>query len=216
MALTTKLEVVQEILYEVFGGMQSNQSAISENFILRKLNDRIAEAAVKSAFGSYNLDGCVCVDDIFNLTYSALTLLTDSNNGLKYVVLPTQPIGLPSGRAFNVYPPNNLGGIQQSTFKPISRGEVTYIRSLPVIKKIFHFVENGRLYIIDNYNLSQYFPTLNMTVTSSGANNLTDILNLPDDMIAGVKMLVIQDCKQMMMLADTTPLPQSDAPEPRN
>lgn len=216
MALVTKREIVQEVLYQLFGGMQSNQSAISENFVLRLLNDRIAEAAIKSAFASYNLDGCVCADDIFNLTYSNLTLLTDSANGLKYVVLPTQPVGLPSSRAFNVYPPKNRGGIQQSTFKPISRGEVTYVRSLPGIKKIFHFVESGRMYIVDNYNLAQYFPTLNMTVTSSGANNLTDTLNLPDDMISSVKMLIIQDCKQMLMLSDSTPLPPSDSPEPRN
>lgn len=216
MALDTKRAIVQEVLYELFGGVPSNQSAISENFVLRKLNDRIAEAAVKSAFGAYNLDGCVCVDDVFNLTYSGLTLLTDTASGLKYVLLPAQPVGLPSGRAFNIWPPKNRGGIQQSTFKPITRGEVTYLRSLPVIKKIFHFVENGRLYIVDNANLAQYFDTINMSITSSGANDLSAILNLPDDMIATVKALTIQDCKQMLALADTTPIPASDAPEPRN
>lgn len=215
MALTTKQEIVDEIRYQLYGGMPSNTAAISSQFVLRLLNDRIAESAIKSAFGTYNLDGCVCADDIFTLSYSNLILLTDINNGLKYFELPTQPIGLPSNRAFNIYPPNMRGGIQSSVFKPISRSEVTYVRSMPGIKKVFHFVTNGRMYFVDNYLITSTYSSVNADIITSGANDIISFLNLPDDLIATCKALVLNDLRPMLQLQDITPMPPQDSPQPR-
>lgn len=215
MSLTTKREVCQEILYQLYGGMPSNDASISENFVLRLVNDKIAVAAVKSAFGTYNLDGVVAADDIFTLSYSALALTIDTANGLKYFTLPDTPVGLPSNRAFNIYPPNSRGGIQGSIFKPIARGEVTYVRSLPGIRKVWHFVEQGRMYFVDAFNIMATYSSVNASIVTSGANDLTAFLNLPDDMISEIKMAVMMDLRPMIGLTDTTPLPQADAPESR-
>lgn len=215
MALTTKNEICQEILYELYGGIPSNDTSISLNFVLRLVNDKIAEAAVKSAFGTYNIDGVVASDDIFTLSYSALTLSTNTANGLKYFTLPDSPVGLPSNRAFNIYPPNSRGGIQGSIFKPIARGEVTYVRSLPGIKKVWHFVEGGRMYFVDNYNIMATYTTVNASIASSGANDLTAFLNLPDDQISAIKLAILPELRVMIGMTDTTPLPVVDAPESR-
>lgn len=215
MALTTKKEIVDEIRYQVYSGMPSNDASVSDNFVLRILNDKIASMAVKSAFGTYNLDGVVAADDIFRLTYSNLTLSTDANTGVKYVSLPIQPVGLPSNRSFEIYPPANRGGVQSSIFKMIRRDEATFVRSLPGIKKVFCYVDNGLMCFIDAFDITGTYTTINMSVITSGANDLNAFLNLPDDMILDVKSLVVSEIRGMLMLQDTTPIPPQDSPQPR-
>ncbi len=180
------------------------------------MNNRIAEAAVKSAYAAYNLDGCVCADDIFILTYTGIALSTDAVTGNKYFPLPTQPIGLPSKRGINIYPPANRGGVMSSIFKPISRAEATKVRSLPKIRKVFHYTANGNEYFIDEFNIMDSYNTVNMDVMSAGANELDAFLNLPDDMIVGIKTPIIAELRAMLMLMDTTPLPAADSPVSRS
>lgn len=215
MSLTTKQQIVDEIIYEAYGGMPSNDRAISDQFVLRKLNDYIAESAVKSAFGAYNLDGCVCADDIFRLTYPPFTLLTDAVTKVKYFILPDTPVGLPSSRSYEIYPPANRGGVQSSIFKMIGRSEVGYVRSLPAIKKVFCYVDNAQMNFIDAWGIMATFDTVNMSLITSGANDLTAFLNLPDDMISGAKMIIIPQLRAMMGISDTTPIPAADSPQPR-
>lgn len=215
MALTTKRAIVDEIRYQLYGGMVSNDASISENFVLRLLNNRIAEAAVKSAFGSYNLDGAVCTDDIFRLTYTGISVTLDSVSGYYTFPLPANPVGIPGERSFEIYPPANRGGARNTTFKMIARSEVGFIRSTPQMKKVYCFVDNGNMNMVDEFGISITYPSLNMSVVTSGANDLTAFLNLPDDMISSVKMLVLHDLEQMISLHDTSPLPAMDATQPR-
>jgi hypothetical protein len=171
--------------------------------------------AVKSAFGSYNLDGCVCADDIFRLTYTNISVTLDSTSGYYSFALPAQPVGIPGERSFEIYPPANRGGAQSTMFKMIARSEVQFIRSLPGIKKVFCFVDAGNMCLIDSYNITPTYPTLNMSVISSGANDLNAFLNLPDDMIREIQDNVVAQCRKMLMLQDTNPLPPQDSPQPR-
>lgn len=217
MALKTKNEVVQEIAYETYGGLPPNDRAISDNFILRKLNNRIVEAAVKSAFGTFNLDGIVEADGIFRLTYTGLTLTLDPIDGVYYFVIPAQPAGLPSQRAYIIYPNAMRGGRQSNIFKLISPEQANRVRSLPPIKKVFCFPENGNMKMIDSFQIAKTYATsgVNLSVVTSGGNNLSDFLNLPDDMIAGIKMLIVPELRQMLGIHDSDPLPPQDTPKPR-
>lgn len=215
MALRTKQAVVDEIVYESYAGLPTNDRTISDNFVLRLLNNRIAEAAVKSAFGTYNLDGIVAADDIFTLTFSNITLLTDDVTGNKYFPLPAQPVGLPSKRAITIFPTKMRGGVMASIFKPIMRGDVTKVRSLPNIRKVFHYTENGAEYFIDDFQIMATYSTVNLSIVSAGANDLTAFLNLPDDQISAIKMLIVPQLRGMMSIGDTTPLPAVDSPQPR-
>jgi hypothetical protein len=215
MALTTKRQIVDEIRYQVFGGMPNNSTAISENFVLRLLNNRIAEAAVKNSYINSNLEGVLYADDIFTLTYSNITLLTDANSGLKYFELPTQPVGLPNKRAITIFPPKTRGGFMDDLFKPILRSKVTKVRRLPNLKKVFHFTENGNEYFVDNFQIMDSFSNVNLSIVSAGALDLDDNINMPEDMISGVKALIIAECRQMMGIQDLTPLPAVDNPQPR-
>jgi hypothetical protein len=215
MALTTKREIVQEIAYEIYAGMPSNDRSISDNYILRQVNNEIAAMAVKSAFGSYNLDGAVCADDIFRLTYTGISVTLDTTSGYYSFPLPAQPVGIPGERSFEIYPPANRGGAQSTMFKMIARSEVQFIRSMPGIKKVFCFVDGGNMCLVDSYQITPTYSTLNMSVITSGANDLNAFMNLPDDMIKEVQDNVVAQCRKMLMLQDTNPMPAQDSPQPR-
>ncbi len=215
MSLRTKKEIVDEIRYEVYGGMPSVDAAISENFILRKLNNKIATSAMQQALGSYKMDGAVCVDDIFTLTYSDLTLTVDGVTGLKYFEIPSQPIGLPDNQSITVFPPKNRGGMMSDLFKKTTRKKWTMVRSLPSLKKVFHITENGREYFNDEFGIMQSYDSVNASIVTSGAQDLSAFLNLPDDMISQVKAECIAELRPMMGLADLTPIPAVDNPQPR-
>lgn len=215
MALVKKKEIVDEIAYELWAGIPSADRSISDNFILRKLNDRIAENAVKSAFGNYNLDGAVVADDIFRLTYTGIIVSLDNISGFYFFPLPAQPVGIPGERSFEIYPPANRRGVRSQIFKMIARSEATSVGALPGMRKVFCFVDNGNMCFIDNFQIMATYPTVNMSVVTSGANDLNAFLNLPDDMIASVKSLVLTDLRQMLGVMDNTPLPPMDSPQPR-
>jgi len=215
MALTTKKELVQEIAYALYGGMPSADRAISDQYILRQVNDEIAAAAVKSAFGTYNLDGCVCADDIFRITYTALPVTLNTISGYYTTPLPAQPVGLPSNRSFEIYAPANRGGAQSTLFKMITRSEVQFVRSLPSIKKVWCFVDNGNINFIDSYQIMATYPTIAMSVVTSGANDLNAFLNLPDDMIGEIHQKIYGELRQLITIQDTSPLPAMDSPQPR-
>lgn len=214
MSLDTKRVLCDEILIELYGGQYSNDAAISLRFVLRKVNDKIGAMAVQSASLNYQVDGYFQADDVFRLSYSGLVLEADGFGAMSFP-LPTQPIGLPRNRSFEVFPPANRGGVQSSMFRPIGRDEVQYVRSIPGLKRVYYYIDNGKCNFIDNFGIIQFFTTLNMSVYTSGANNLDDNLNLPDDMISAIKQQVLAELRPMISLTDTIPLPASDAPEGR-
>ncbi len=61
----------------------------------------------------------------------------------------------------------------------------------------------------------QGFDTLNASIVTAGANDLTTFLNMPDDMINAAKMSIVPRLRQMMGISDVTPVPPADAPAAR-
>lgn len=215
MALKTKKEVCDEIRIEVYGGQPTNDASISLNLILRKLNDKTAAYALKSASINYQVDGYFQSDDIFRTTYTNLQLTQDQYTGVKYTALPVQPVSLPRSRSFEVFPLAQRGGAQNSLFKMISRDEVTYVRSLPGLKKVYCFEDSGNMNFVDNNGILAYVTAVNISIVTGGMNNLSDYLNLPGDMIDAIKREIIGECRAMIGIKDITPLPLADSPQPR-
>lgn len=216
MAMRTKKEIVQEILYELFGGIPSVDASISENFVLRKLNNKIASSAVQQTLLGYKLEGVYGELDIFTLTFTGLALSTNANTGLKYVDLPVQPIYTPLNQSITVFAPAPRGGMLNDLFKPTTRRKLTMVRSLPNLKKVYYFVENGQVIFEDEWQIMATFTSVGMSIVTSGTNDLLSFLNLPDDAIDLVKKECLLELRGMMQLSDTTPLPVADTPQPRD
>lgn len=199
--LQTKLEVVQEILYELMGGITSSDSRLSERFILTKLNNKIAAAATVNAFQLTNLEGITYADDAFYIAFNDITVSDDVNTGFKYFTLPAQPIGLPRQRAFSLYPPKNgnCTGMESTLFKMMPRHEVQRRFSLPPLKKVMCFEQDGTIQMI----IPKTMPLLEIgsinLVIASADGGLNSMLNMPQDMIDGIKKSTLQELRLVIL-----------------
>ncbi len=155
MSLKTKGEVVDEVRYALYGGMPNADASISANFVLRMLNNKIAAAAVQQTLLGYKLEGVYGELDMYTLTYSGLTPAVDTNTGLRYVALPVQPIYTPKNESVTVFAPKNRGGMLSDIFKKTTRRKLTMVRSLPNLKKVYHFTENGKEFFEDEWDIMQ-------------------------------------------------------------
>lgn len=201
MALQTKLQLVQEILYETYGGITSTDVRLSERFVLTKVNNKIASLAVVNAYGLTNVEGITYADDIFYISFNDIPVLDDTHSGFKYFVLPAQPIGLPRERSFSIYPPKNgsCSGMDSTLFKMMPRHEVQRRKSLPKINKVFCFVQDGKMMIDipDSMPLLE-IDALNLVIASADGG-LNSTLNLPQDMIDTLKTSIVKELRAIIL-----------------
>jgi len=196
MAIQTKLALVQEIRYEVYGGEPPIEATLSENFVLRRLNNEIADFAYRQALQNSNIEGIMYADDIFNITYGAVPLTLDSIYGLYTAKLPAIPLGLPRNRALQIFPSTP----DKTLFKPINRSEYMQMLSLPKLKKVYYFVENNSVYF-DCSGMNPLFvmQPVNMTITTPGALDMDEELHMPAEAIKTIKNTLVPILKSAAM-----------------
>lgn len=197
MATKTGKQFCQEVLYELYGGIPSDEARLSERFVLTKLNDQIASLAVINAYQNNNLEGITYADDQFYTTFSNITVSTDTTStGLKYALLPSHPISLPSERQYRVYPVVARGGISSTVFKMIKAGALQRVLSQPAMKKVYCFVSDGRM----NFYIPPTMPAIfelnaiNITMATSAVGMDTPV-NLPQDMLALAKKNILAELR---------------------
>lgn len=199
--IKTKREVVQEVLYEAYGGITSADDRISERFVLIKLNEKIAAKAIVSAQLLSAVDGLFFADDQFMVTFNDLPLLKDEKSGYKYLVLPAQPIGLPSSRSFMVYPPTRgaCAGMDSTLFKPVALRDVPRMNSLPSFAKIFYFVKDGKMF----FKLPKSMPGLNPDKVcleiATADGGLDSIVTTPQDLLDGIKKEMVAEIRAILL-----------------
>lgn len=199
--IRTNGELVTEILFEIYAGFPSNVQRLDERFVLRKINEVKAYIAKKNSFENNNADGITYADGAFYIQYTGLTLTADTvYTGLKYIALPSMPIGLPRMRSIHVFPPFATGGIKSARFKPISLNEIQFIDSLPSVPNTIFFCQlQERLLFASKENaLINSYTTLNAQIATSGGVSMTDTVNMPDEYIFELKQIVIPVLKQML------------------
>lgn len=196
MAIKTKKEFCQEVLHEVYGGMPPSDARITERFVLTKLNDAIASNAVINAYANTNLEGVTYADDTFYVRFNAISVTADSTTGYRVATLPSIPVGLPSQRSFSVTPSSPDCDAQRTMIKMMERHEVQRMHSLPPIKKVFAFVEAGKLYFYINKKM---MPVLELTsinlVMATADGGLDSDVNMPQDMIATAKTKIVAELR---------------------
>lgn len=200
--IRTNSELVQEIIFEVYSGFPSNVQRLDERFVLRKINEVKAHIAKVNAFESNNAEGITVPDGSFYKHYTGLTLVADTVfNGLKYVVLPAMPVGLPRVRSIIVSPPAATGGLKSGKFRPIHISEIQLINSLPSVPNtIFYCQADDRLLFASKENaLINAYTTVNAMIVTSGGVDMDDTINMSDDSIFALKQIVIPQLKAFLM-----------------
>lgn len=200
--IQTKKQIVQEVLYEAYGGITSSDVRISERFVLTKLNNKIAAAAVQNAYQNKNVEGITYTDDSFYITYTDIPVQYDGNTGYKYFDLPSQPIGLPRQRSFNIYPSfNDLSctGLESTLFKIMPRNEVQRMNSLPVINKVYCFQKDNKIFMKIPKTMPLLNPTLVNLDIASVDGGLDSEVNMPQDVIDPIKKSIVAELRQIIL-----------------
>lgn len=192
MAIQTKIEIVQEILYEIYGSLPPEEATLSENFVLRRLNNEIAAYAYNQALVNGKLDGVISADDLFNITFSNISASLDPVFGLMKAFLPATPIGLPSVRAVQIFPSN--GDFTQ--FKPINRSQYNQMASLPRMNKVYYFIEDNAI-LLDTKGMNPLYvlKPFNMTLTTPGALDMDAPINMSAEALKSIKTVLVQELR---------------------
>lgn len=98
MAQTTYQKLAEIIINAHYDGFPLPEAPITQRFVAERIATLVAKAAVKSAFGNSNLTEATYANDQFISVFKNCPLLTDSDTGDKYSVMPATPAGLPNGR----------------------------------------------------------------------------------------------------------------------
>ena len=96
--MATRKELSERILRLAYNGTPPNDASIDIREVGLHVNSAIAFLAKVNYTDNYKFEGTSYVNDQFVSTFTGNTILTDSTLGLKYCVLPADPIGLPKNR----------------------------------------------------------------------------------------------------------------------
>lgn len=195
MATKTGRAFVQEVLYELYGGITA-ENRLSERFVLTKLNDQIASLCVINAYQNNNLEGITYADDQFYTAFKNLPVTESATTGLKYTPLPSHPISLPSERQYRIFPVAARGGIKSTVFKMIKAGALQRVLSQPALKKVYCFVEDGNMnfYIPPTMPAIFQLDAINISMATSAVGMDTPV-TLPQDMIALAKKNILAELR---------------------
>lgn len=196
MALKTNKEFCQEVLYEVYGGIPPSDARPTERFVLTKVNEKIAASMMVNAYANTNIEGVTYADDIFYVSYNNIEVSADSASGYLTATLPVLPTALPSQRSITVSPSNPTTDEQETLIKMSSRANVKKLRSLPPVKKVFAFLESGKIKFYVN---AAMFPLLSLTsvnlTIAAAAGAMSDAINAPADMLESIKLKLVQELR---------------------
>lgn len=195
--LKKKRQLVEEIRTEAYGGMPPVDAKFSENYVLLRLNAKLAIKAKLNAFELTNLEGITYADDIFYVKFKGLDVKVDPDTGYDFIDLPAQPIGLPRQRSFSLYMPKSgeRGGRGDSLFKMIGSHEVSRLASLPPINKVFCYVEDGKIFLVKPKKLRGLdIKKVSLNIASMDGGLDTD-LNAPADLIDIVSRELVKELR---------------------
>lgn len=132
-------ERVQRILD---AGYPSNDSRFTLRQIFEELRSGIAILVKNNWLENANAEDLHYANDLFTVTYKAITLLTDSDSGLKYFDIPANMPGLPKNRQIRVIPTKG----SRAKFIPVRGEELFLIDLQPSIPNhIPYFVEDHKI-----------------------------------------------------------------------
>lgn len=193
MAQSTYRNLAQKILDAHYPGGPLPEAAITERFVAERIAMKVAKAAVRSAYTNNNLGECTYANDQFISVYYNQPLLTNTNTGEKYAVMPATPAGLPKGREIAQISFSGAPGL--FVVPEDNKDEFIETQLPPLPSNIIVFkVEDGnivfpRLPAIIN-------STVNMKLVGAippGTTLLDSVLNVPKDVEDDIMMEILNE-----------------------
>ena len=176
----TRLQLIRRILRQIYGGIPSVDSNITDNLVNVYINDAIAGTAKKNYLENGSIDGINYVNNSFYTTFKGLAI-TQYDTFTYQLTLPQIPVGLGNNEGVGTLQFVDSNGNVSDPAIPLSENQVTYYRNLrPIPNKILYYPESIYLYLISTLQLNAYTGKVRM-ISGGNSNDLNSIINVPDE-----------------------------------
>lgn len=197
----TRQHLIERILRQVYGDQPRDDSSITYNLVNEWMNTGIGIAAKQNYKEAIQLDGIGYVNNSFYTTFKGLEVEPDESFTWK-ITLPQLPFGIGRNEGIATLQfkdANNKVSLPCISLSENQKGY--YQRMRPIPNVILFYPEGTFLYALSTIILSNYTATVGM-ISGGNANDLSSVLNIPDDYIA----TVIDYCTKMLMLERAQPV----------
>lgn len=183
---------IQRIRKHLNNGYANDAWATSDREIMLYIDQAIAFGIVGQAWNNAKLTGVMEVPEAYLITYQLLALTQDPVLMEWYATLPQPPVSLPLGYSINqVYSATTAMG-KGINFLPIKGKRVGYREFMPMPSGGSYRVENNTIWLKSNDG----YPLLNIPIyvqmPTSRTSDITQNMNLPDDVIQIIFDTVVQ------------------------
>jgi hypothetical protein len=184
--------LIQRIKKHINDGYANDAWSTSDNELMLYIDQAIAFGIVGQAWNNAKLAGVMEVPEAYLITYLLLNLTQDPILMDWYAKLPQPPVSLPLGYSINeVYSATTALG-KGINFLPIKSKRQGYREFMPFPSGGSYRVENGTIRLKSNDG----YPLLNIPIyvqmPTSRTSDITQDMNLPDDVIQVIFDTVVQ------------------------
>lgn len=176
----TRLQYIERVLREVYGGYVPADSEITIGLVNNILMDAIAVAAKSNYTDALKLDGVGYVNNGFYTTFKGIAV-TQDENFLWKLTLPQIPVGIGYNEGVANLRFKSSDGKVSLDCIPLSINQQGYSatqRAIP--NKILYYTQGNYCYALTPIILTQY--TASITMISGGdSTDLDSELNVPSD-----------------------------------
>lgn len=181
MSQTTYRKFSTEIIDAHYGGIPHQDQAISQRFVAEWVAQKVAVAAVKSAYQNSNALECTYANDQFISVFYNCPLLTNAVTNERYSVMPSTPAGLPKGREIAQI---SFVGAPSLFVVPMDNKDTFIENNLPTLPSdmILFKIEDGNIVFPNLPNIIS--SPVNMKLVGAvppGETILDAVLNIPKD-----------------------------------
>lgn len=194
----TKGMFIERVERHIADGFPSEEFSVFSNEILLYLDSEIAANLVGSMIGMNKITGAMATPEAYIVT-TELGALLQNTAGEWYATLPQTPISLSLGHSVtNAYFVDVANGVSQPIWL-IKSNRVGFRSYLPSASGVKGSVRGNAIYLRAKDNMPLSNLTVYVDMVSTRTNDLTEPMNLPDDVMSVVFDKVVAKCMARLL-----------------
>ena len=192
--------LIQRIRRHINNGFPGADNKVTENEYLLYVNEAMSFGLIGQVYAGAKITGYIEVPEAYIVNLLLPELQQDKVTRYWYSTLPQPPLSLPLGYSINrVYFANENDGIGVDCIA-IKAKRVGRRKDMPMQFGVRYWVENSRIWLAASNGTSLLNQPLYVSMPSTRAANLTDVINLPDDAIEMIVSKVLVRMKERLQL----------------
>jgi len=189
-------QLIERVKKHISDGFPNDDFTPSSNEVMLYIDQAIAFSIVGKAYENAKIEGVLAVPEAFHVTYNLGIMSQDANTNEWYATLPQPPLSLPLGYSISdVYFTSASMGRSESAF-PIKNKRVSYRNYMPRPTGTSYRVENSRIWVMASNGQPLSGASLYVQMPVNRTSDITEPMNLPDDIIMSVFDTVVKELQQ--------------------